>query len=105
MVSTFTFFDVPAGTTEGAKRAAVRSNAPSLPVSSTIADRSELFLHRLVSCCDYSFNTSRTPEGHIVAEIGVTIDRRARRGATYRWDPEKMTLGELDAARGRSAAK
>jgi hypothetical protein len=92
-VSTFTFFDVSLGTaTEGAGRAEGRAHVPSLAVSSTVAARSELFLHMLVSCCDYSFNLTRTPEGHVVSEIQATIDGRARRGEAYRWDPERNAM-------------
>ena len=92
-MSTFTFFDIPLGATpDGAKR----SKAPSLPGTSGIAARSELFLHMLVSCCDYSFNLSRTAEGKVVAEIQATMDSRARRGASYVWDPEKLSLSPYE---------
>jgi hypothetical protein len=100
-VSTFTVFDVSAGTPTGAaKRGDVRFNAPILPASTAVAARSEQFLRMLVSSSDYTFNVGRTPEGTVLSEIQATIDARARRGATYRWDSESMSLRQLDPARG-----
>jgi hypothetical protein len=49
----------------------------------------------LVSCCDYSFNLSRTAEGQVLSEIQASIDGRARRGAAYHWDPERMALAPV----------
>jgi hypothetical protein len=99
-VSTFTLFDVSAVTPRvGVKRADVRAAAPNLPASSAATARSEQCLRMLVGASDYTFNVGRTPEGTVLSEIQATIDARARRGSTYRWDAETMSLGQLEPGR------